>query len=209
MNGAHLKISDILDDLLKQRHISEAELARQINVPRATINRLVSGRTPDPRASTLSAIAEYFSITIDQLLGKNEAAKLSDASNEHNIPILKWEEAACWEQFIPSEVTLKNTESIMRDSSIQDGRFALRVKGDAMTPQFQDGTILIIDPHKEAANRDYVIAHLIETNEIVFRQILVDGKYRCLKALNNSFPILELKKNDIVIGIIIQGRSIF
>ncbi len=57
MKANSLKISDILSHLLIVYDISESELSRKINVPKATINRLVSGRTPDPRASTLATIA--------------------------------------------------------------------------------------------------------------------------------------------------------
>jgi len=49
--------------------MSEAKLAKAVSVPKATINRIISGRTPDPRAGTLLPIAQYFGVTLEQLLG--------------------------------------------------------------------------------------------------------------------------------------------
>lgn len=209
MNSTKLEIGHTLSNLIRTHHISEAELARQINVPRATINRLVSGRTPDPRASTLSAIAEYFSITVDQLLGKQLSNGYQNAASGTGIPILKWEEALCWEEHTQQSDFSESKEFIMRDPTIQDGRFCLRVKSDAMSPQFQENSILIVDPTKEAANKDFVITYRVKTDEILFRELLIDGKYRFLKAINELFPSIELQNNDKIIGVIIQARNNF
>lgn len=210
MNNGILEISDVLTALLKQHHISEAEIARKIDVPRATINRLVSGRTPDPRASTLSAIAEYFSISVDQLMGKNPVfSQSSSAALGQNLPILTWEKVLHWENHTRLCDVTKDTDCISYDPSIQEGRFCLRVTSDAMTPQFQENSILIVNPTKVAVNRDYVIVHLIRTDEIIFRQLLIDGKYRCLKAINGLFPMIELHNDDRIVGVVIQGRNTF
>ncbi len=54
MNMLHMdlqkpSLSDILGLLLKQYKITESDLARAINMPRATINRLATGKIKDPR----------------------------------------------------------------------------------------------------------------------------------------------------------------
>ncbi len=208
MNSTKLEIGHVLGNLIKTHHISEAELARKIKVPRATINRLVSGRTPDPRASTLSSIAEYFSITVDQLLGKQ--LSVPDKLNVGpSIPILKWEEILSWEENISQRSLLGNEELITHDPSIEKGKFCLRVISDAMVPQFQENSLLIIDPNKEATNGDFVIAYRIKNDEVLFRKLLLDGKFRLLKAVNELFPNVELQKNDKIIGVVIQVRKNF
>lgn len=73
MRDKTLNIKYVLSGLLSDSGISESELGRKINIPRATINRLIAGHTPDPRASTLNAIAAYFNISIEQLLGKSHS----------------------------------------------------------------------------------------------------------------------------------------
>ena len=70
-------VSNTLNFLLKREGMSEAALAKEVDIPRNTINRLAGGRTPDPRISTLETIANYFNVSLDQLIGKEP---ISDAS---------------------------------------------------------------------------------------------------------------------------------
>src|SRR3989338_6658135 len=176
MSTAVLEVGNVLNQLLSNAGISEAKLGRIIGVPRATINRIASGRTPDPRASTLHAIAKYFNVTVDQLLG--------------NQPIFQHTES-----------------SILTDPNIEVGQFALRVKGDSMWPQFQENTILIVDPTREQKNRDFVVVHIKKSNEILFRQLIIDGKYKFIKAINDIFPTIQLQDADKIIGVVIQTRN--
>lgn len=208
-----LEISTTLELLIKQAGISEAELARKINVPRATINRLASGRTPDPRASTINAIAKYFNVSVDQLLGgKPLFINIGQSITEDSlmtIPILNWSETKNWEEIIKTLKPNQDYESIIIDPSIEQGKFAIKIIGDAMWPQFQENSILIIDPYKESNNRDFVIAYIKKNDEVVFRQLFVEGKFKFLKAINNIFPSIELQNSDKIIGIIIQTRKNF
>lgn len=201
-----LKISESLEHLIKKYKLSEIELARRVNIPRATINRLVSGRTPDPRISTLNAIAEYFSITVDDLLTQD----FMRSKPQQGMPILDWNEAVEWQQYLHLEKTqIKRNYIEAPDFSTQESKFSLKVIGDAMTPQFPENTLLIIDPHKEIQNRDFVIVRLDHIDQVVFRQLWIDGQYKCLRANNNLFPNLVLQDKDKIIGVVVEGRSTF
>ncbi len=41
----------------------------------------------------------------------------------------------------------------------------------------------------------------------MFRQLIIDGKYKFLKALNTMFPPLELTDDDQIIGVLLQSRN--
>lgn len=211
MTVAALEISNVLTYLINKARISEAELARMINVPRATINRLASGKTPDPRASTLNAIAEYFNISVDQLLGQQPLFLDNNGSliaNAHtSIPILEWSNILDWKKLINHLKPDNHFDWIMVDPSIDQGKFAVRVNGESMWPQFQENTILIISPSKEVKNRDFVMAHIKKHNGVVFRQLIFEHTYQFLKPINDMFPTIELEKSDTVIGVVIQTRK--
>lgn len=211
MTAAVLKIGNILNTLLERSGISEAELGRIIGVPRATINRIASGRTPDPRASTLRAISEHFNVTVDQLLGKHPLFRHTYPNALTNtyisIPIVEWECANNWENKLYDIKPDNHFDWILTDPNIEIGKFALRVKGDSMWPQFQENTVLIIDPAREQKNRDFVIVYIKKNDEILFRQLLVEGKNKFLKAINDIFPTLQLQSSDKIIGIVIQTRN--
>ena len=77
-----------------------------------------------------------------------------------------------------------------------------------MWPQFQENTLLIIDPtKKKTKNRDFVIVYVKKNDEIVFRQLVIDGTYKFIKPINNIFPTISLQKRDDIIGIVIQTRN--
>lgn len=214
MTEAVLEISNVLSHLLDKTGISEAALGREIGVPRATINRIVSGRTPDPRASTLKAIAKYFNVTIDQLLGKQPLlgnTAQSVKSNTHNvsIPIIAWNNINNLEATLKSIKPDNHFNWILTDPNIDGGQFGIKVNGESMWPQFQENTILIIDPIKEPKNRDFVIAYTKKSDEVLFRQLVIEGKYKFIKAINEIFPTIQLEEGDRVLGVVIQTRNNF
>lgn len=133
---AVLEIGNILNYLLRQVSISEAELAWKINLPRTTISRLASGRTPDLRASTLSAIAHYFNVSVDQLLGKQplyfDSNQSIVAARYTSIPDIDLKEAKNWGELISKLKPDEHFDWIMVDPSIEEGKFALRIKGESM-----------------------------------------------------------------------------
>lgn len=80
--------------------------------------------------------------------------------------------------------------------------FALRVLGDSMTPEFEDGCIIVIDPAGFVRDGAYVLA--VHEEEYIFRQLKVeDGRY-LLKALNEGYETLEIPGVEAIKGVIVQ-----
>ena len=80
--------------------------------------------------------------------------------------------------------------------------YALQVKGDSMSPEFWDGCIIIIDPGARPANGAYVVIDY--DGDTIFRQFMVEGERRYLKALNEEYPVTELTGSYNVRGIVVQ-----
>lgn len=65
-----------LKQLREDKKISQAELARELNVAQGTIGNWETGkRTPD--INTLKVIANYFNVTIDYLMENENSTKKS------------------------------------------------------------------------------------------------------------------------------------
>jgi DNA polymerase V len=81
--------------------------------------------------------------------------------------------------------------------------FALRVIGDDMLPEFQDGHILIVDPGGRVTSGCYVIAR--HQDSMIFRQLIADGDGWLLQALDDQIDDIVLVNGltDIV-GVISQ-----
>jgi SOS-response transcriptional repressor LexA len=84
--------------------------------------------------------------------------------------------------------------------------FALRVIGNDMAPEFEDGHILIIEPDGALRDGSYVLARLAE-DEWIFRQLVKHGEGWALRALNPACqdqPWLPLCDLSTIHGVVIQ-----
>ena len=209
-----LELNGILNYLLDKTGLTESALGRKIGVPRATINRLTTGRTSDPKISTLKAIAEYFNVTVDQLLGKQpvfiDTPRTSSSTDDAGyIPIIDWSNVNSWKKSLENITSDNHSHWISADPTIDNGKFALKIQGESMSPQFQENTILVIDPLRKPKNRDFVLVSLAKNDDVLFRQLLIDGSYRVLKSINPIFPTIQLEECDKIIGVLIQTRNNF
>lgn len=87
-----------LSILLEEKNITQRELAEKINVTEVTISRYLSGER-SPRIEIVSKIAEFFGVSIDFLLGKEETASI-DTNDEKLM--------AFWEEYKDLEDADKN-----------------------------------------------------------------------------------------------------
>ena len=93
----------------------------------------------------------------------------------------------------------------MQDGSCGREPFALRVIGDSMAPEFQDGCIIIIDPEGVVSDGSYVLAR--HNDEYVFRQLVFADNCYLLKALEDGHEVIEINGLQQVEGVITQqGR---
>lgn len=80
--------------------------------------------------------------------------------------------------------------------------FALMVIGHSMTPEFNEGEIIIIEPAGLAKDGSYVLAWHGE--EWTFRQLVRVGATWCLRPLNPNFVDVMLEDLSPVRGVVIQ-----
>lgn len=210
------QLHQVLESLMAEVAINEAELARKTGIPQPTLHRILSGATRSPRGHSLAPLANFFSITINQLMGVDPLPK-DRVAGTHNtricgwtpIPLISWRQAAQWDKF-RVELREKNWKDwTSTDLEISDDAFALQVKGDAMAPMFPEDTVLIIEPVRQARNRDYVVVLPAGNESAMFRQLLLDGDDRYLRAVDNQFRTMQSDRNNKIIGTLIQSRFDF
>jgi SOS-response transcriptional repressor LexA len=83
--------------------------------------------------------------------------------------------------------------------------FALRVLGDDMAPEFNEGDIIIVEPDGALRDGSFVLAR--PGGEWIFRQLARRGPGWCLRALNPAradLPELPLADLSAVHGLVIQ-----
>jgi transcriptional regulator with XRE-family HTH domain len=198
------KVSQILKKLLADKKIRVAELARRINIPQPTIHRIVAGTCEHPHLSSLQPIAEFFSVTIEQLKGHQPIKKLDGVIT---IPLLNWNQVAGWPH---NKDNLGDCENIVTDANVSEHAYALEVIDVSMDPVFPKTTILIADPEKEPKDRSYVITKLANLNQPLFRQLLIDASDRYLKSLSpdlDQYKMIYLGVSDKILSTVVQAKS--
>lgn len=80
--------------------------------------------------------------------------------------------------------------------------YALRVLGDSMLPEFEEGAIIVIDPAGAIRDGCYVIA--IHNDEYIFRQLRIRDERYYLQPLNDLYDTVEIDGPEQVKGVVSQ-----
>ncbi len=88
-----MEFHEKLQELRKQKGLTQEELAEALYVSRTAISKWESGRGY-PNIDSLKAIAKFFSVTIDELLSgeevltiaKDQKKKCSESRSQHSDP---------------------------------------------------------------------------------------------------------------------------
>lgn len=67
-----LTLGERIDDLLKDKKITQTEFCENYGVNKKTLSMIITGERSDPRISTLIPIAKGLNVSIDYLLGIND-----------------------------------------------------------------------------------------------------------------------------------------
>ncbi len=203
-------LSKQLRHLLQQAHLSESELARLCGIPQQVINRLLNDKNKNPTINTLSAIADYFSITISQLLGEEELpAKLTLAKSSNKkmqkVPLLEFKD-------LPFDPTHCAKKTILLDTAPSKTIFALLNSDDSMEPKFSMHSTLVFDTSPPPKHGDYVLVFNKKKKTILFRQLWIQQSIAYIKCLHLKYDDAHLTKLDEqsnVIAVLIQSQTHF
>jgi SOS-response transcriptional repressor LexA len=191
--------------LMKKKGINAAELSRETNVPRPTINKILHGKTEDPRASTLRAIADYFNLTIDELFSTTLDREKTHKFSSQAVPIISWED--CIDHALKvKDITANNWHDWIACNEITPGAYALKSR-PSMEELLPKGTVLIIDPSLTAHDGDYIVIHYAGTKEATLRQLTIDGAKTLLIPINQTGEVEPFSKKIKILGVLV--KSIF
>ena len=76
-----MEFNEKLQELRKQRGLTQEELAERLYVSRTAISKWESGRGY-PNIESLKAISKFFSVTVDELLSSGEVLTLAEEDNK-------------------------------------------------------------------------------------------------------------------------------
>lgn len=190
-------LSDNLNLLMAKARLNSSELARLTGLPATTIKRIRNNEQSNPTISTLAPIANYFAISLHELLtGTTEAPS---ATNPHSIPLRTWDTVNA------PHPTGTEAKYIATELALSEGSYALMVDDADLAP-FPKGALLIIDRHRTPETSDYVIVSKANAGIATIKKLIIEMDQAYLKSLLPGVEITPLTEAVIVLGVITQYK---
>jgi transcriptional regulator with XRE-family HTH domain len=199
-NINHLSLAETLTDLIdREIKLTPAALARKLGIPTNKITRILNGDVTDPKASTLLQIANYFGITIEQLLGVEPIVREGVSQGltaTQALPIIELSHpekmTKDWYHWVPNDIA--------------GDYFTLALDSDLYEPTFPQNSLLIINRDVVPDDRSYI---LIKKNDnahhYLIKKYVQEGDQSYLYPINPKLPIeIFDKKLYIIIGVILE-----
>jgi repressor LexA len=198
--------------LCEEKGIKPTPAAAEMGFPSASVVKWKRGTIP--RGTTLQKIADYFSVSVDDLLSdtppapsklhREEGEKIAVlASVGAGIPL---EAIVTFDQDDPD-----SWEEISQLDASRGEYFALRIRGNSMEPEIHHGDVVIVRCAEEFADGDMVIA-LVNGNEGVCKILKYRDDGISLVSLNPEYPPMVFNREQIenlpvrLIGIVEEIR---
>ena len=198
-----------------------AEAARKLDMDDSQLSQ-IAGKNPIRNiGATLARRIEkafhrpegWLDVPHSQLLlpqppADENVAPARDLRNE--VPLISWVQAGDWRNLEDNFHAGDAERWVATNASVGKHSFALRIVGDSMTnpgasPSFPEGTIIIVDPEREASPGRYVVVRQKSDTECTFKQLVRDAGKHYLKPLNPRYPLLEMLPDAVICGVLVQA----
>ena len=203
-----MTIGEKIKKLRKNKKETQQKLAREIGIAQSTLGMIEKDRTA-PGRETLKKLPEHFNVTIDYLLNDKEE------NNEKRITINDF-------KIIPMLGTIRAGLPILAEenllgyypvlkSQIQRDKeyFILRVKGDSMNLEFNEGSMLLIEKTPCIETGEIGVIR-INSYEATVKKVAIDKNIITLIPCSNNPEytpkIYDLEKDNVeIIGKVKQA----
>lgn len=194
--------------LLARKGVSSSDVSRSTGISQPALSKIERGISENPRLQTLNLLAEYFGVSVSDLINSNlsDATEIEEPLSHINyVPLISWVQAGNWQEVIDN-LHPGEGERIPTVYKAREHTYALRVHGDSMEPKFSNGDIIIVEPGEQPENGSYVVVRQ-NGSEATFKQLCIDGSNCFLKPLNSRYPIMEMKQDAVICGVVKWKQS--
>lgn len=203
--------------------MTQDELALLVGVSRVSISQWERGDT-SPKGPNFLKLAKTLGVAPESLLlGENDDVGSSRGFNNvepavipqgSRVPILSYVQAGHWRGMCEQATSFDgNVEYVAASVDIGPCGFGLWLRGNSMTPFFNEGDLVIVDPDEQPRPGDYVVAKN-GGEEATFKKYRPRGidengqEVFELVPLNDDYPTMHSDRQHIeIIGVMVEHRS--
>lgn len=182
-----------LKKIMAEKELRQIDIANRIGINKGNVSRWMSGQNI-PYGESLTRLAEVLGVSTDALLGKQDFMKTEYADVE--LPI-NFPETIPVIGKVAAGVPIEAQEDIVGEVYIEEGKkdhFALKVKGDSMSPRIMDGDIVLVHSQSSAEDGDLVIA-------------MIDGEATCKVLKRNPYGVTLIPFNGAYSPLVYSGQE--
>lgn len=192
--------------------ISQTDFAKMIKVTKQTLYKYEQGIITNIPSDKIEEIANALGVSPSYIMGwKDTTEEPAPKRKGVVIPVLGHVAAG-----IPIEMIedIIDTEEIPEDMAKHGEFFALKIKGDSMTPSINNSDVVIVRQQEDAENGDIVIA-TVNGNDAVCKRLKKYSDGLSLISLNPAYEPLYFNTSEIqgtpvkIIGKVVELRRKF
>ena len=212
-----MNFNDRLKTLRTSRGLTLEQLAKKLGCSKSSVNMYERGER-EPSFEMLEAIADFFNVDIDYLLGKSDVknrdpytAVIDAIETPIRIPVLG---------SVPAGIPLEAVEDIIdyEEISAEMARagdyFGLRIRGNSMEPKISEGDVVIVRKQEQVENGQIAVV-MINGDDATVKKFYDTGAGVTLVGLNPTFEPLTYTPDQVaqlpvrVIGRVVELRAKF
>jgi SOS-response transcriptional repressor LexA len=151
---------------------------------------------------------------VGDMIGTNNTEPGPEGTGPY--PLISWVQAGAWERIVDNFAPGDAEQWIEAPVKVSKSSYWLRVCGESMYDpmgkrSFKDGDLVLVEPHAYAENGSLVVVRLDDESEATFKQLIIEGGRKFLKALNPNWPnrIFEVNGNATICGVIKAKTEVY
>ncbi len=213
--------ADRIRHIREKLDLSQEAFGNKIGVSKAAVSQWESGDIKNLRPTNLFAMQRISGFSAEWIAtghgpkqlrgGAAEGAEvtLQPGPEVFAVPLISWVTAGQWSEIVDNYRPGQGEKPVYTTRKAGPRAYALRVVGDSMEnpngrPTYPQGSIIIVDPDREALHGSAVIVRLDDSEQVTFKQLVVEGGIRYLKPLNPRYPIMKVDRKATFCGVVVQ-----
>lgn len=195
--------------LCTQKGTSPTAVISALNISRGSVTHWKTGKVP--HHNTLIKIADYFSVSVDYLLGNTTpftsipTAPNADMLDEtvYNVPVFE-SVSAGFGAYPDNHITGYIPMFFSSHTEAEESIFVI-VRGDSMFPKIEDGDTVLV--HKQASvDSGSLAVVLVDGEDALVKKIVYGETWIELQSINPMYPPMRFSGQDVlrvqVLGIV-------
>lgn len=192
--------------------LTQEAFGERVGTTKQTVSQWEDGKILTLKAATVLNIAEVSGFSarwIESGTGPKIPRGFAGGPDIKWVPLISWVAAGNWNEIQDNYRVGDGEKPVYTTRKVGPHAYALRVVGDSMEnpngrPTYPQGSLIIVDPDRQAVNLSCVIVRLEDEKQATFKQLVIDGDTRYLKPLNPRYPVIKILGAATITGVVVQ-----